>query len=568
MLRGALHMLKLKLPTAARSIAGGPAAIVAPPCRSFMGTVMHCRLLTAGLGTMPTARTMVLRHRPLPATRRLLPTAALHLSPARHMPGNTSHISISLRQCPKGRLPAAGHSRSMVGLRGLSHGRGTESEERQRACQAGARTTGAAEWASATDSSAGSNQALGGDVPLTVSDHGALHAINIAIAANFVIFLSKLGVYFASGSSAMLAEAIHSIADVVNQGLLRTGVMKSLQGPTASHPYGYSRDRFVWSLISAVGIFCLGAGVSIVHGINSLMHEYTVENLGWGLLVLCISLLLEGYSLTVALRTVMKTAQRRGITLLDYLRRGDDPTTNAIVMEDAGAVAGLLIAGACTIATHITGNCAYDALGSIAVGTLLGFIAVFLIQRNRQLLIGRSMSPKVMEKLMEHLRADPVVKAVYDAKSEEIGMGIYRFKAEIDFCGETLVARYLERSGHSILQDKIRAAANAEDTHVLDLVLRQYGKEVVQALATEVDRIEMELREIEPGLKHLDLEADRRPPLSLKQLIGQMPQATTGESSSNNPLTSGSVDFWNFAKTSVDGSEVMEGNGKAPSQPK
>ncbi|XP_075264395.1 uncharacterized protein LOC142356350 [Convolutriloba macropyga] len=265
---------------------------------------------------------------------------------------------------------------------------------RRRSVEAGASTAGAAEW--------GAGKAATGSEPnqeedkMTVSDHGALHAINIAIAANFVIFLSKLGVYCVSGSSAMLAEAIHSIADVANQGLLRTGVLKSLQGPTPSHPYGYSRDRFVWSLISAVGIFCLGAGVSIVHGINSFMHEYAVENLGWGMLVLAISLVLEGYSLAVALKTVTKarpavvphqmmlavsslvSGQRppaphwgrriatRGCSLTSRLcyafqcstdstaswdntlgvpQTWDDPTTNAIVMEDAGAVAGLIIAG-------------------------------------------------------------------------------------------------------------------------------------------------------------------------------------------------------------------------------
>lgn len=114
-------------------------------------------------------------------------------------------------------------------------------------------------------------------------------------------------------------------------------------------------------------------------------------------------------------------------------------------------------------------------------------------------------------------------------------------QAEIDFCGETLVTRHLERSGRSVLHDKIRAATWTEDSRALDMVLRQYGKEVrrkegqvrdrgrslltfgvqvVEALASEVDRIEMELREIEPGLKHLDLEADRRPPLSQKALLG------------------------------------------------
>eukprot|EP00191_Tetraselmis_sp_GSL018_P006581 CAMPEP_0177610112 /NCGR_PEP_ID=MMETSP0419_2-20121207/19560_1 /TAXON_ID=582737 /ORGANISM="Tetraselmis sp., Strain GSL018" /LENGTH=475 /DNA_ID=CAMNT_0019105305 /DNA_START=404 /DNA_END=1832 /DNA_ORIENTATION=+ len=401
-----------------------------------------------------------------------------------------------------------------------------------------------------------------GGEQLCHADHGALHAINVAIAANFVIFLSKLGVYLASGSSAMLAEAVHSVADVFNQALLRTGVMKSMQAPTTQHPYGYSRDRFVWSLISAVGIFCLGAGVSIVHGLNSLVSQYTLEHLGWGLAVLGVSLLLEGYSFVVAMQTVMKAARARGVTFLEYIKHGDDPTTIAIVMEDAAAVTGIIIAGVCTTAAHVTGNCVYDAIGSIAVGTLLGFTAVFLIQKNRQLLIGRSMSRESMARLMAHLKADPVVKAVYDAKSEEIGPGIFRFKAEIDFCGETLVSRHLERSGRSILHDKVRAATWTSDSRALDLVLRQYGREVVEALAVEVDRIEMELRELEPGIKHLDLEADRRPPLSRKALLGLSGRAEppmdpdasqdSSEQLSRQQLEHLSLDEWNFEKESLE----------------
>mmetsp|Transcript_15370 Transcript_15370/g.39688 ORF Transcript_15370/g.39688 Transcript_15370/m.39688 type:complete len:564 (-) Transcript_15370:64-1755(-) len=397
---------------------------------------------------------------------------------------------------------------------------------------------------------------------MTVSDHGTLHAINVAIAANFAIFIAKLGVYFASGSSAMLAEAIHSVADVCNQGLLRMGVMKSLQKPTMLHPYGYSRDRFVWSLISAVGIFCLGSGVSIVHGLNAMVHDYTLEHLGWGLTVLAVSFFVEGYSLIVAVRHVMQAATLRGMSFLQFVKRGDDPTSIAIMMEDGGAVVGLLIAGACTLAAHVTGQTFYDALGSVAVGTLLGFIAIFLIQKNRQLLIGRSMSQAQMERVMAHLKNDPVVKAIHDAKSEELGPGIFRFKAEIDFCGETLVSRHLERTGRSALHDKIRAATWTEDSKALDMVLRQYGREVVEALASEVDRIEMELRGIEPGIKHLDLEADRSPPLSKKALMGMMePPASLGMTQFE-MLKASSIDEVPIRKEGI--RDWEKNNGKKP----
>lgn len=233
----------------------------------------------------------------------------------------------------------------------------------------------------------------------------------------------------ASGSSALLAEAIHSIADIGNQVLavlyticitpctkvlLRTGIMQSRKDPTPEHPYGYTRDKFIGSLISAVGIFCLGAGVTIAHGVSVLFVKHEIENIGLTLGGMCrvhnfcvkdvvcrpvreyihprtvlgIPVLLEGISLQVAVKTVAEGAAARGMPFWEYVRRGMDPTSIAVMLEDGGAVAGLLIAGTCTSMVYLTGNTVYDAIGSICVGTLLGAIAIFLVQRNRSLLLG------------------------------------------------------------------------------------------------------------------------------------------------------------------------------------
>lgn len=336
-----------------------------------------------------------------------------------------------------------------------------------------------------------------------------LHTVNVAISANIAIFFAKLATYWASGSSAMLAESIHSLADIGNQLLLRTGIQRSKKAPSALHPYGYMKDKFVWSLISAVGIFCLGAGVTVVHGCHGLFVQTKLEHLTAGLTVLGVSLLLEGYSLLVAVRTVTAGAASHGLSFTEFVKRGMDPTSIAVMMEDGAACAGLVIAAIATYMTWVTGNSIFDAMGSISVGVLLGATAIFLIQRNRQLLIGRSMNIPDMAKVLNHLRRDPVVKAVYDAKSEEIGPGIYRFKAEIDFSGEQVVQRHMSRLGRELLYHRIEAASTMADRKGLELVLQEYGKDMVGALGAEVDRLENEVRELVPGLRHIDLETDR-----------------------------------------------------------
>lgn len=212
------------------------------------------------------------------------------------------------------------------------------------------------------------------------------------------------------------------------------------------------------------------------------------------------------------------------------------------MLEDGAAVAGLAIAGLATAATAATGNVAWDAAGSLAVGALLGATAIFLIQQNRSLLIGRAMNSVDMQRVLNHLARDPAVQRVYDAKSEEIGPGVYRFKAEIEFDGDVVVRRARERSclagGARSPAARVRAAvmlppwsgdgelesssafAGRDDfadggAHPADVdarlnaALDDYGKELVGALGSEIDRIEASIRAFMPSIRHIDLEADK-----------------------------------------------------------
>ncbi|ONK69551.1 uncharacterized protein A4U43_C05F24160 [Asparagus officinalis] len=272
-------------------------------------------------------------------------------------------------------------------------------------------------------------------------DETSQRAVNTALWCNFLVFSLKFGVWFVTSSHVMLAEVVHSVADFANQALLAYGLSSSRRAPDAMHPYGYSKERFVWSLISAVGIFCLGSGATIVHGFQNLWTSHPPENIHYAALVIGGSFLIEGASLLVAINAVKKGAAAEGMTVWDYVWRGHDPTSVAVMTEDGAAVTGLAIAAASLVAVNTTGNAIYDPIGSIIVGNLLGM----------------------------------VVDALYDCKSEVIGPGFFRFKAEIDFNGVVVVQNYLERTGREEWAKQFREAAKCEDDSALLKAMANYG---------------------------------------------------------------------------------------------
>ncbi|XP_024979468.1 metal tolerance protein C4 isoform X2 [Cynara cardunculus var. scolymus] len=341
---------------------------------------------------------------------------------------------------------------------------------------------------------------------IEVDDHSQ-RAVTTALWCNFLVFSLKFGVWLFTSSHVMLAEVVHSVADFANQALLLYGLRSSKRAPDALHPYGYSKERFVWSLISAVGIFCLGSGATIVNGVQNLWTSQPPGNIMYAALVIGGSFIIEGASLAVAVHAVRKGAAAEGMKVRDYVWRGHDPTSVAVMTEDGAAVTGLLIAAGSLVAVNLTGNPIYDPIGSIIVGNLLGVVAIFLIQRNRHALIGRAIDDHDMKRVLEFLKNDPVVDSVYDCKSEVIGPGFFRFKAEIDFNGAILVQNYLSRTGPEEWARKFQDAAKEKDETEMLKVMSFYGEEVVTALGSEVDRLEKEIQEIVPGIRHVDIEA-------------------------------------------------------------
>ncbi|EPS70596.1 hypothetical protein M569_04164 [Genlisea aurea] len=281
---------------------------------------------------------------------------------------------------------------------------------------------------------------------IVVDDHSQ-RAVTTALWCNFLVFSLKFGVWLSTSSHVLLAEVVHSVADFANQALLAYGLSSSRRAPDAIHPYGYSKERFFWSLISAVGIFCLGSGATIFNGVQHLWTAQPPEHIEYAAVVIGGSFVIEGASLIVAIHAVRRGAAAEGMKFWDYVWRGHDPTAVAVMTEDGAAVTGLAIAAASLVAVKATGNGIYDPIGSIIVGNLLGMVAIFLIQRNRHSLIGRAIDDHDMDKVLHFLKNDPVVDAVYDCKSEVIGPGFFRFKAEIDFNGFVVVQNSLSRRG-------------------------------------------------------------------------------------------------------------------------
>lgn len=342
-----------------------------------------------------------------------------------------------------------------------------------------------------------------------------LKTVNVAVAVNGVIFVAKIFTWLTTGSGALLAEGLHSLADVANQLLLKHGVIRSRRKPTRQHQYGFHKEKYVYALISAACVFCIGCGASVLHGISSLANPHPLGDMSQGLVVLLASGLLEFYSLTVAYRSIQASAQEQNTNVWEYIRRGRDPTTVAILWEDGGAVVGLLLAGIFSGLTYATGHPAWDAWGSISVGVLMGAIALQLMKSNKRFLIGQAMDEKVERGIVEHLQNDDMVVRVIDPKSEEMGDGVYRFKAEIQWSGQHVVQKYVSGLGRAALYKQLQAAAcrtNVEPqvmNDAIDAAMMEFGQGVIRTVGTEIDRLESELKEMVPGLIYVDLETDK-----------------------------------------------------------
>ena len=339
---------------------------------------------------------------------------------------------------------------------------------------------------------------------------GSSKAVYTAIAANTLIAIAKFVGYLLSGSGAMLAEAIHSVADVGNQALLALGMARAQRQADDAYPEGYRREAFVWALISAVGIFFLGCGATVFHGAQELWggahtsvdgHE---DGVGISVGILLVSLLLEGWSGVVAIRASAAHATQRGLSLVAHLRSSEDPFELAILLEDSAAMIGIVIALAAIGLGEGTGWWWWDPAGSVTVGLLLGAVAVALVQLNRALLVGRAVSQEEQARIRAILQASPAVEGLERASAIVAGAEMYAIRAGIDFRGAHLAGLALR--GSSLHE----AAETIRDGDSLRAWADGFAERLLDVLADEVDRIEAEIRVAVPQAQQIDLEPERR----------------------------------------------------------
>jgi cation diffusion facilitator family transporter len=284
-------------------------------------------------------------------------------------------------------------------------------------------------------------------------DSGARRTVYVALGANAAIAVAKFAGGLASGSSAMLSEAAHSVADTTNQVFLLVSLSFSRRPPDAEHPFGYGKARFFWSFMAAVTIFVSGAVFSAYEGIHRITSASS-ESGGFGIAyaVLGFSLVAESVSLARAWRQTAGEAREAGEPHVRFVRRSRDPTTKTVLFEDTAAVTGVLFALAGVALHQVTGNAAFDGAASLAIAGLLAVVAFALGHQTYELLIGAGAKPEERQAIERVLQQRPEVVEVLELLTMAVGPSRLLVAVRFDPSDEMSVAD-LERAAAEIDED-------------------------------------------------------------------------------------------------------------------
>jgi len=257
----------------------------------------------------------------------------------------------------------------------------------------------------------------------------------VALAANLGIAVAKLVAAIVSGSSAMLAESFHAMADTGNEVVLLIAQRKSQIPPDDDHPLGHGRAAYFWALIAALGVFVTGALLSIRQGVLELLHPEKSTSFTVAYVVLAISLVLEGLSLLRAYRQLRDEAKEFDREFTEHIRLSSDPIARAVFAEDSAAVAGNIIAGVGIALRQLTGSPIPDAVAAVLIGLILGYVALELARSNGDFLIGRRAPPNIESDIRKAILGQRGVTAINELVVLFLGPRRLRVLARVDIDG-------------------------------------------------------------------------------------------------------------------------------------
>jgi cation diffusion facilitator family transporter len=308
----------------------------------------------------------------------------------------------------------------------------------------------------------------------------------LALAANVGVGLLKLVAGLITGSAALLSEAAHSAGDSTTEVLLLVAQRRSARPADRSHPFGYGKERYFWSLIAAVAIFVSGAIFSFYQGYETIVGPAEDADMLWiNYPVLGLAAVLEGISLRQAARQMRAETRRMRLSLGDYVRTPRDPTVNSVLLEDSAAIVGLAVAAAGVGLHQATGNQFWDGLASIVIGALLLVVCVVLVRACKTLLVGQQADPRLIRAIEEWLEEQPEVDDVVDLLTMLTGTDSILLCCRVDFVDTTSGAELEEacvrldhelREKWQVLDEIFIQPASAHDDTMRRRVEDRYGR--------------------------------------------------------------------------------------------
>jgi len=250
-------------------------------------------------------------------------------------------------------------------------------------------------------------------------EEGSRRAVAMAFAANLGVAIAKIVGYALTGAASLLAEAVHSVADSGNQLLLFLGSARARRPASPEHPFGYAREGYFWAFVVAMVLFTLGSVFAISEGIDKLRHPHTLVSPEWAIGILLIAAMLEGFALRTAVRAARRLKGEQ--SWWSFIRHAKVAALPVILLEDVGALAGLLVALCCVSLAAWTGDPFWDALGSLIIGVLLGVIALLLGYEMQSLLIGESATPEVQDDIRQAIEGHEQVGCLIHIRTQHLG---------------------------------------------------------------------------------------------------------------------------------------------------